>query len=557
MGRVIRSTRCPSCGPEGDGAGNNLQIYEDGSTFCFACSTPNVNKGEMLSGKYIDLLDRGLTKPTCEKYNIELVAFSGKIRDKQYTNERAVTFNRYKDGKLITQKLRVLSDKTGITQKGDAKFKELYGQSIFVPHKSWPIVITEGEFDAACVYQETGLAAVSIPTGAGGAAESIRHNLEWLYQWKDVILMFDNDEAGQIAIQKCLPLFDRGGLRLAKIPLKDANEMVLAGRGAELKKCLWDAQSYRPATMVTFSDIRERILKKPEYGIAWPWRMMTDVTYGLRMHELYVLAGPTAAGKTEIMKEIIFHLIENKIKVGVFSFEQEAEDTARRLLGSKFNKKLHIPSSEWWDESKLNQEIDNLEDYCYLYDNRGTLTLDDVKLNIKYMVKCYGVKFIVIDNLTAMCSIPMIAGKHSRDSEYVGYVVGQLHSLIKELDVTIMVVSHLAQDKINTSAYVSTVPKDEAKYFEVNAQKMDKFINRPGMDWETGRMCKLTNIFGYGTVSKLAHYVIGIARNRLAEDELEKRVIRVKFLKTRIDSAGDGKEFNLLYDVKTGRLNEV
>jgi twinkle protein len=58
--------------------------------------------------------------------------------------------------------------------------------------------------------------------------------------------MFDQDDAGQKAVDDCVQLFSPGKVKIATLPLKDPNEMIQAGRGAEIINQIWNAKSYRP-----------------------------------------------------------------------------------------------------------------------------------------------------------------------------------------------------------------------------------------------------------------------------------------------------------------------
>ena len=550
MANVLKKEPCPECGPEGDGHGDNLVQYDDGSAHCYACHYHiSTNKdSKWFSGEYMSIVDRGLTKETCEKYGVQVFEYKGK---------RACNFNRYKNGALVTQKIRQLDDKSVQFSVGDGKIEELFGQSLFSPTDKIHCVVTEGELDSLAVYQMTGgYPAVSIPKGSSGAFKSIAANLKWLQEWKYVILAFDNDEPGQDAAKACVPLFEVGKVRLARFPLKDANDMLVAGKVEQAKKCLWDAEVIRPDSIVTMRDIQAEVLERPTVGLDWPWETLNKVTYGFRTREIYVVGAATGVGKTEVVKELVFHLMNRGVKVGLFSFEQKAADTARRMIGAKVGKRLHIPGQPWWDEGEIIKQMEVLSDSLYLYYNRGMLTLSEIVVNMRYMVKCYGVKLIVLDNLTAMCGAAKIEGKSVHDSAFIGHVMNTLASIVHELDVSILAVSHLAQDKIGIQSYVSTSPKNEAS-LHLTASDMDKIINKPGMNWETGRMPKLENLYGSGHVSRLADYIMVLSRNRASEDELEKRTTKVKFLKTRIDSANEGKEFELLYDYDTGKLQEI
>ena len=557
MGKAISKEPCPHCGPEGDGAGDNLVIFEDGGKECFACGfrefSNTKSNTKFKTGTIVPISDRKLNLAVCEKYGVSIHAYNGYMNKVEYTNERSVIFPIFKDGKLIDQKIRVMANKQSQTWINSSKTNLLFGQGAFNPSKSICVVVTEGEFDAMSIYQETGLPAVSITKGAQGAAKQLAENLQWLSEWKDVVLCFDNDEAGQKAVEDSLPIFDYGSVRICKLPEKDANDMIVAGKGEQLKKYIWDAQALVPTTILNVDDIKDLVLQKPKTGIDWPWPAMTETTFGFRTGEIYVLAAAEGVGKTEFIKEIVFHMLEQNVKVGMFSLEQKPDDTIRRLIGGKVNKRLHIPTNEWWDEDVIRREIEYLSDKVFLYNTyTSDLSFNNVVNNIKFLAKRHGVKFIVLDNLTALCSGAIVDGKSVRDSEYVGFVMNKFFSIIKELDITLFVVSHLATDKIGMKAYVSTSSKYGNE--EQTTDEMDQNLNKPGMHWESGRIPRLENIYGSGTVRKLADFILVLARNRVSEDYTEHRQLKVKFLKTRIDSSNEGRIFSLFYNYETGRL---
>ena len=44
MGNVSHKEQCPKCAAKGnDNSGDNLVVYDDGSAYCFACSTIIIN----------------------------------------------------------------------------------------------------------------------------------------------------------------------------------------------------------------------------------------------------------------------------------------------------------------------------------------------------------------------------------------------------------------------------------------------------------------------------------------------------------------------------------
>ncbi len=60
-------------------------------------------------------------------------------------------------------------------------------------------VVTEGEFDAMAVHQQTGLPCVSLPNGANGLPVDL---LQFFDRFERIYLWLDADEVGQNAVEK-------------------------------------------------------------------------------------------------------------------------------------------------------------------------------------------------------------------------------------------------------------------------------------------------------------------------------------------------------------------
>jgi len=71
---------------------------------------------------------------------------------------------------------------------------------------------------------------VSLRSGASNAAKEIKEQLEWLESYETVVLCFDNDKAGDAAIEQVKDLFSPNKLKIVKLPLKDASDMLMANR---------------------------------------------------------------------------------------------------------------------------------------------------------------------------------------------------------------------------------------------------------------------------------------------------------------------------------------
>ena len=546
MSEIAPRQQCPVCLDKGQ---DNLITYKDGQ-YCFSCGYKNKtgnNKmtSSLISGIHSEIKERGISRATCEHYNVRVKEFTGRLGKHEFVNELITIYPLYENGRVVKQKIRSQIDKKKQTQVGKTDNYSMFGQHAFSPTKKLPVIVTTGEYDAMCIYQETGLPTVSVTRGDNGAEKELLENLEWLSNWREVLLCFDMDESGQKEASTCITIFEPGTVKNISLPLKDANEMILQGRGSEIKKYLSTAETIKPSTVVFPMEIIDEILTPAAYGSPWPWSFMTKVTYGNRLGEVYMLAGDTSVGKTQIMYEIVGQHIKNGCKVGLIDLERQNAQTIQRIIGSVINMPLHLPPIEASDFPKeiIREEVEKLKDKLVLYrPESGKLTIESILINIRYLNKAYGINFFVLDNLTAL-SVNLPSG--IKEHEFASATTGQLVQIARELNVTIFIINHLSKSPVQLNADITM--GDEYVYS----------TNKQGLSWESGRIPEITHIYGGGKVAKLPDYLIVCARNRLSDDINEKRTIHIKFLKTRFESSYEGHTFKLLFNQETGKLTEV
>jgi twinkle protein len=544
MGQVVKKQQCPECMDTGK---DNLAVYDDNSTYCFACGYTDspTKKSSFIAGEIVEIKSRGLSSETCKFFDYQIGKHNGKyVHIANYKNQK---------GKTIAQKIRYKdldeNSKKKMFMTGDAKNVPLYGQWLWSPNDKLFITVVEGEIDALTVAQVQGYQypVVSVPKGAKDARKSIEANLKYLLGFKYVVLAFDNDTEGQAAVQSCAELFEPGKVRIATWLDKDPNEMLLNGKSQEIKQSIFAAKEIIPEAIVSVSSIIDKVLIKPTFGIDYPWSSMTDITYGLQMGEIHIIVASTGVGKTEFVKDIMFHLLDKDLKIGLFSFEQSPDNTIRRLVGAKLGLKLHLPGVKW-NEKEIRTTAESFNDKIYLYDRAGRVNTNDVFNSIRFLSKSRDVRLFIIDNIKALGI--------ANNNDDAALFMNQLKALMKELNTTCFLLSHVAKDKFNYSTYVTTSPKDPDSYNSKTAEENDEMVKKPGLEWESGRMPTVNNVEGSNIICALADYVFGLARNSTSTDQLEYRTMRVKALKCRLDSSKTGKTFKLLY-TDEGHLKET
>ena len=508
---------CPACGSR-----DNLARYSDGHGYCFGCThydpgadgvqqtrRRDIADGNLLTGEPLALIKRKLDQRTCEKFGY----WVGEDRD----GSPVQIANYYRGSQIVAQKLRTADKK--FTVLGDAKAMGLFGQHLWRDGGK-RVVVTEGEIDAMSVAQAFNLSwpAVSVPNGAQGAEKAIRANLEWLSAYEQVVLMFDQDEPGQQAAETCAQLFEPGKCAIARLPLKDASEMIQAGRVKELCVGVYEASTYRPDGIVSLADIEERVLSAPETGRPYPWSHVTDVTYGRRLGEVIGFGGATGCGKTDLMTEMVkYDVVDLEIPTGVIFLEQGVGETGKRIAGKMADRRFHVPDGSW-TQDELAKTWGALRDTnrLHLFDNWGACDWETVQSKMRYMVVGLGCQSIYLDHMTAL------AAAEEDERKALERIMAEAAGMAKGLGFVLHYVSHLATP--------------EGKPHEEGGRVM-------------ARHFKGSRALGYWS-----HYMWGLERNQQAQDPAARHRTVLRCLKDRNTGQATGLTFQMNYNSMTGRL---
>lgn len=512
---------CPNCG-----SSDANSVFSDGHTYCFACEhytpgdaedtdeKPNRHvKGLLPVGDYIALTKRKLDEESCRKWGYSVSKWNGK----------SVQVANYRDpvtGGIIGQKVRT-PDKEFVT-RGDMKKPPLYGQNLW-RDGGRRVVVTEGEVDAITVsqLQDHRWPVVSLPTGAKGARKALERNLEWLDKFQEVVLLFDNDEPGQAAAADCAPLFAPGKCKVARLPLKDANEMLLAGRGDEVISAIWEAKTYRPDGIVTIADIRERVLSPPKQGLPWWTDTLTKLTFGRQWGSIYAFGAGTGIGKTDFLTQQMEYDIDVLgLPVGVFALEQRPEETVKRIAGKFAGKTFHIPDGSWKKED-LEATLDTLEagGKLFMYDNFGAMDWDIIRSTMRHLAHNDGVRIFYIDNLTALAAMA------DDEKKMLEKTMAELAGITNELGAIVHLVSHLSTPE--------------------------------GTPHEEGGRVMIRHFKGSRTIGYWCQFMFGMERDTQAEDKAVRTTTTFRVLKDRFTGRSSGEVFYLGYDAATAKLYET
>lgn len=522
---VVSKEPCPSCGSR-----DNLARYSDGHAYCFGlgCNhyepadgqdhTPVERRkvtGLIEAGDYIALTKRGLSEEDCKRTGYSVSKFNGQ-------NVQIAAVRDPTTGQTVAQKVRFPNK--DFLYLGDTKNDPLFMQHMWKDGGK-KVVITEGEIDAITVskIQNHKWPVASITKGVKGAKKQLQQQMQWLDRYDEVILMFDNDDPGRACAVECAGLFRPGKCKIASLALKDASDMHMAGRDDEVITAIWQAKTYRPDGVVTIADVRERVLTDPEQGFPWFSEALTKQTYGRRLGEISCFGAGTGVGKTDFLTEQMqYDMVQLGQPIGVFSLEQQPAETVKRLAGKQAGKRFHIPSdAAGWSKDELIAALDVMEEggKLFMYDSFGATDWDIIQTTIRFFAHSEGVKLFYVDHLTALAA--------AEDDERTGLerIMSEMGALVKELNIHIHLVSHLATPE--------------------------------GKPHEEGGRVMIRHFKGARAIGFWCHSMFGLERDQQAENEVLRTITTFRILKHRPDGSKVGQCVYFGYDSEIGRLFET
>lgn len=514
-------SQCDACGSSDANAN-----YSNGTAYCFACG--KWSKGEdgqptssprntgtnvaLLTYDYKDLGKRKIPESICRQFRY------GYGTDK---NGNLVQIANYfdKDKQVVGQKLRYPNKDFKFI--GDAKASTMFGQSLW-GNTGKKLVITEGEIDALSYATATDgkYPVVSLKGGAHAAKKEIAQHIDWINGYEEIYLWFDNDDAGRQAVSDVVSLIPADKLRIVRHPdYKDANEVLLYKGKSGVIQAFYNAERFKPDDIVTPMDLLDTVAEPIAVGFPYAYDALTQMLYGRRFGEVVTVGAGVSVGKTDFIMTQVAHDISKGWKVATFMLEQSVKETILRVAGKIDGKHYHLPNVEF-DKDKLKETVSGMDGNLFMFDNFGANTWEVIREKIRYMNYNYECRVFYIDNLTALNS-------HAADERRnLDALMSEVAGLAKELDIWIMLVSHL------------NPPKSGASH-------------------EAGGKTEQNQFTGSRAIMRWSYTMLGIERNTLHEDPDERNKGLVRVLKDRFSGSATGRTVGFYYDRDTGLVHET
>jgi len=513
--------------------------------------------------KYYDSHDweeRGLRKETLERFGVKC-----KISEELGPEKLEKIYFPYynQSGKLTGYKVKDLEkDKAepghfyAIGHVGVSS--QLFGQSK-ARTKAKMLFICEGEVDALSAYQslhdnlkeeykQFKPAVVSIGCGTVHAVDHLAHNPNFVANYDEFRLAFDNDElttqeksrvnpgmkgreatqaVGAFLIENC----DRVFVTEWYDNINDCSDFLQKGRPDDLnQQLLWDIIPFSAEKVITGAEIEmESLLKPKERGVyvdSFP--LLMDKLWGIRKSELTILTAMSGVGKTVAASEIAYKLAEKtKEKVALIFLEETSGETLLRMIARRLQKnyyKFVFKPLDFCTRDEFKEAYDWAKDRFFFLDVFGSMKVKDLMQTFKSLYYASGCGYIIFDHLSMMSSGSLV----DNERRLIDLMMTELAAFMAQTRVGCFAVSHLSRQA-------------QTEIGKLSDLKEPKWIN-----------VRKEHLRGSASLEQLSWNVIGL--DMLLTPERERSDVRLTVLKNRtIGKLGVADQFQM--DQETGLIN--
>ena len=391
---------------------------------------------DIASGTYEGI--RGIDTDVCELYGIQLqVDSEGSPVRYAFKWPTNVKYRGYDEKKFW------LKERSGLD--------DLFGPD-FNAGSSNRLYITEGEFDAASLYQILGktFPVKSLPS-ATVSERFIKKNYDYLNSFKEVVYAGEQDPAGKAAAEKLYELFPDKFYYVAMSKHKDANEFLMEGDKDDL---LWAARKPQRFSPDNFymgdDDINDTIRKENPYSyVPTGHSGLDDKIRGLVKGGLTFVKAPRGGGKTEMVRFFECGLLQDpNVKIGLMHMEEMRSTTYRAMatyqMGVNVRTKEDAASNAVTEDAVIKAAQTMADDRTVVFELRSHD--DPMKLldYVRMAATVYGVDYVFIDHVQRLAYLSQ--GGADGATSLLTAIGSRMAQLAKELDIGVIFISQVNDD---------------------------------------------------------------------------------------------------------------
>lgn len=430
---------------------------------------PIKHDSEVMGGALEYIKARGITEKTIKYVGVAQDNNNIVFEYKDFKGEHIA--NKYRPAKKLGEK----ELKTWF-QKG-TNLNTLYNMDKI--NITEPLVICEGEFDCLSLIEAGYKNAVSVPTGAS-SEEWIEVCWDWLEQFEEIIVWFDNDDAGKAGASRVASRLPNNSVKITACKTcNDINELLFREGAKSIMDTLKEAQEIEIPNVITMDKVENFDVYKAEKiksGIPF----LDKSIYGFIMGSLVVITGYNGGGKSTLVNQMCI-----------------AEPLSQGFKSFVFSPELNQAMFKSWLHKTIANPVD-LKEYSTM---DGTVYYQVTEQGNKAIEEWIADKFYLYNSID-----------NSEDT-----LLKTMEIMAKRKGVRCFVVDNLTKVELNNASdfNLNTPQKkftDRLKAFAVKYKAVVYLIAHPKKPNEKDAKLTKWDISGTADISNLADYVLGIHR---------------------------------------------
>ena len=319
---------------------------------------------------------------------------------------------------------------------------------------SQPLLIVEGEADLMSAVEAGYFNTVSVPLGCQNM-HWIEECWDWLEQFKEIIVAFDNDKAGTEARKQVLyrlgtwrtkyidypPYYEHDGKRILT---KDMNDVLQAFGSSYVLSMILSAKEVPVSSVVDFSDVDDLDVSEMT-GIKTGLKPLDKELIRLFDGTLTILSGRPGSGKTSLIDQAIANAMDDGNSVFLFSKEMPERMSSNWfnfILAGRRNlvEKVSGDGEPYSVVSfKAKEKIrEYYKNKLFIYKDSEPNDIESVMRSMEDCVRKYGVKLLVIDNLMMLDLECTEENKNTAQTT----LVNNLIKFASKFNVSVVLIAH-------------------------------------------------------------------------------------------------------------------
>ena len=342
--------------------------------------------------------------------------------------------------------------------QGDKAFKRISGQPTVLfnadtlDYSKKAVVLVESETDCMAAWQM----GIENVVGLTGGAQSFKP--EWLplfNKFKQVFVVLNSDEAGQVGAKKIAEKIGFPKCYNVVLPTKDVNDYLKEKDISFFKKFIKEnAYRFSIKSVTQISDYVNKIdTWFDEDGSLEGLRLdnfpkLDKILNGFKAEDLIILMGDSGVGKTTWVLNAVLQMVKTDKKCLLFCLEGKINYYILRMMSISSGKKLEELRSNETEWEILKDEFSEYPLYFY---SGSQAEMDPKRMSelLPAAVKLYDIEFVAIDNLQKF-----VKGAHDI-FQRTGEAVSILKDLSVDLKIPILMISHITKRKYDSKSPIT------------------------------------------------------------------------------------------------------